>query len=37
MLYESVNSDMEVSAPLLSTRKMYKRGVIVLFVVSDDH
>ena len=35
MLCESVNFGMEVSASLMSRRKMYKRGVIVVCVVSD--
>ena len=36
MLCESVNSDIEVSASLMSTRKIYKRGVIVVSVVTGD-
>ena len=35
VLCESVNSDMELSSSLISTRKMYTRGVLILCVVSD--
>ena len=35
MLCDSVNSDKEASESLISTRKMYKRGISIVCVVPD--